>query len=63
MVLSIYMHDIVYNKVPILLLNTICRGDSVCMHRPRVPPDCDSWAGRTVRYSLQQNNKISDIRS
>ena len=46
------MPAIVYNKCPSLLINPVCRGDSVCMFCPRVPPDRVSWADRTVRYIL-----------
>ena len=46
------MHVIVYNKCPSLLINPVCRADSVCVRRLRVPPDRVSWADRTVRYIL-----------
>ena len=46
------MHAIVYNKGPSLLINPVCRGDSVCVRRPRAPPDRVSWTDRTVRYIL-----------
>ena len=45
------MHAVVYNKSHSLLINPVDRCDSVSVHCLRVPPDCVSWADRTVRYS------------
>ena len=46
------MPAIVYNKCLLLLINLVSHGDSVCVRRPRVPPDRVSSADRTVRYIL-----------
>ena len=44
------MHAVVYNKSPSWLNYPVRRGDSVCVHLPRVLPNRVSWADRTVRY-------------